>query len=59
MIGVKLYNQYKIWSPEVHPTIEKAIKERVPILEHTGCPTTPNHWKAQPNMSPASIRKPC
>jgi hypothetical protein len=53
MIGVKLYNQYKIWDPAVHPTIEKAIKERVPILEHAGYPTTPEHWKAQPNMSHA------
>mgnify|MGYP003980454231 CR=1 FL=1 len=27
MIGIKLYNQYKLWDPTVHPTIEKAIKD--------------------------------
>ena len=53
MIGIKLYNQYKIWDPAVHPTIEKAIEERVPILEHAGHPTTPENWAAQPNMSDA------
>jgi predicted TIM-barrel fold metal-dependent hydrolase len=53
MIGIKLYNQYKIWDPAVHPVIEKAIEERVPILEHAGYPTSPEGWKAQPNMSHA------
>lgn len=38
MIGVKLYNQYKIWDPAVHPVIEKTIEERIPILEHAGYP---------------------
>ena len=41
MIGIKLYNQYKIWDPAVRPTLEKAIEERVPVLEHAGYPTTP------------------
>ena len=53
MVGIKLYNQYKLWDPTVRPTIEKAIHERVPILEHAGYPTTPEHWEAQPNMSHA------
>ena len=51
MIGVKLYNQYKIWDPAVHPVIEKTIEERVPILEHAGYPTSREGWDAQPNMS--------
>ena len=53
MIGIKLYNQYKIWDPAVYPTIEKAIKETVPILEHAGYPTSPERWAEQPNMSHA------
>ncbi len=53
MIGIKLYNQYKIWDPAVRPTLEKAIEERVPVLEHAGYPTTPESWAAQPNMSHA------
>jgi uncharacterized protein len=53
MIGIKLYNQYKLWDPTVHPTIEKAIKENVPILEHAGYSTTPQYWQEQPNMSHA------
>lgn len=53
MIGIKLYNQYKLWDPAVHPTIEKAIDERIPILEHAGHPSTPENWVAQPNMSDA------
>jgi len=53
MIGVKLYNQYKIWDPAVHNVIEKTIDARVPILEHAGYPTSPEGWQAQPNMSHA------
>ena len=53
MIGIKLYNQYKLWDPAVHPVIEKAIVERVPILMHAGFPTTPEEWAKQPNMSHA------
>ena len=51
MMGIKLYNQYKIWDPATHLVIEKAIEERVPILEHAGYPTSPEGWKAQPNLS--------
>ena len=53
MIGIKLYNQYKIWDPAVHPVLEKAIEERVPILMHAGYPTTAEEWANQPNMSHA------
>ena len=53
MIGIKLYNQYKLWDPAVHPTIERAIRERVPILEHAGHATTPEFRAAQPNISDA------
>lgn len=53
MIGIKLYNQYKIWDSVVHPIIEKAIEEKVPILEHAGYPTTKEEWAKQPNMSHA------
>ena len=54
MSGIKLYNQYKIWDPAVHPTIEKAIYEGVPILEHAGYTTSPELQAAQPNISHAS-----
>ena len=53
MIGIKLYNQYKLWDPAVHPVIEKAIEARVPILEHAGYPTTAEEWARQPRMSHA------
>ena len=53
MMGIKLYNQYKIWDPAVCLTIEKAIEARVPILEHAGYPSTPERWALQPNMSHA------
>jgi uncharacterized protein len=53
MIGIKLYNQYKLWDPAVHPVIEKAIAARVPILEHAGYPTTAAEWARQPNLSHA------
>ena len=53
MIGIKLYNQYKIWDPAVRPTLEKAIEERIPILEHAGYPTSSERWVDQPNMSHA------
>ena len=53
MMGIKLYNQYKIWDPAVHPVLEKAIEERVPVLMHAGYPTTAEGWAEQPNMSHA------
>jgi predicted TIM-barrel fold metal-dependent hydrolase len=36
MIGVKLYNQYKINDPVVFPVIERSIELGVPILSHAG-----------------------
>jgi len=53
MMGIKLYNQYKIWDPAVRATIEKAIQERIPILEHAGYQTTPKYQAQQPNISHA------
>jgi hypothetical protein len=50
MIGIKLYNQYRINDPIVRPIIELAIERRVPILEHAGYPT-PNHRAGQPLIS--------
>ncbi len=54
MIGIKLYNQYKLWDPAVHPVLEKAIEERVPVLEHAGHPTTREFRDEQPNISDAA-----
>ena len=54
MIGIKLYNQYKIWDPAVHPVLERAIAEAVPVLEHAGHPTTREFRDEQPNISDAS-----
>ncbi len=53
MIGIKLYNQYKIWDPAVHAVLEKAIEARVPVLMHAGSLTTAEGWAAQPNLSHA------
>jgi predicted TIM-barrel fold metal-dependent hydrolase len=54
MIGVKLYNQYKIWDPAVYPILEKAIAQRVPVLEHAGHATTREFRDPQPNISDAA-----
>ncbi|MBT3342540.1 MAG: amidohydrolase [Gemmatimonadetes bacterium] len=54
MIGIKLYNQYKIWDPAVHPVLERAIDEAVPVLEHAGHPTTRDFREQQPNISDAA-----
>ena len=53
MMGVKLYNQYKVWDPAVFPVIEKTIREQVPILHHAAYVTEPQGWVEQPNMSHA------
>jgi len=50
MIGIKLYNQYRINDAIVRPIIELAIERRVPILEHAGAPN-PEHKTAQPLIS--------
>ncbi len=54
MIGIKLYNQYKIWDPAVHPVLEKAIDAGVPVLEHAGHATTRIFQDEQPNISDAA-----
>ena len=54
MIGIKLYNQYKIWDPAVHPVLEKAIAEGLPVLEHAGHATTRAFQDQQPNISDAA-----
>ena len=50
MIGIKLYNQYRINDPAVFPVIELAIKRKVPILQHAGKPA-PEGLARQPNIS--------
>jgi len=50
MIGIKLYNQYRINDPAVFPVIELAIDRKVPILEHAGKPA-PEGLARQPNIS--------
>jgi len=53
MMGIKLYNQYRLSDPAVRPTIEKAIRERAPILMHAGY-LSPEHLAKQPNISNAA-----
>jgi predicted TIM-barrel fold metal-dependent hydrolase len=50
MVGIKLYNQYRINDPAVVPVIELAIDRRVPILEHAGKPP-PEGMVRQPLIS--------
>jgi predicted TIM-barrel fold metal-dependent hydrolase len=50
MIGIKLYNQYRINDPVVRPIIELALDRRVPILEHAGAPNA-EHKGGQPLIS--------
>lgn len=50
MVGIKLYNQYRISDPAVFPVIEKAIERKVPILEHAGKPS-PEGLERQPLIS--------
>ncbi len=51
MIGIKLYNQYKISDPAVWPVIELAIERCVPILEHAGYLSSPEDLAQQPLIS--------
>ncbi len=50
MIGIKLYNQYRINHPIVRPIIELAVERRVPILEHAGA-ADPDLKAIQPLIS--------
>jgi predicted TIM-barrel fold metal-dependent hydrolase len=61
MVGIKLYNQYKIWDPAVQPVLEKAIDEGLPVLEHAGHSTTRLFRDQQPNISDAAdfVRAAC
>lgn len=54
MIGIKLYNQYKINDPVLFPLIERAIELGVPILCHAGRLITPADIAAQPLTSHAA-----
>jgi uncharacterized protein len=54
MIGIKLYNQYRLNDPAVHPVIEAAIQRRVPILEHAGYLEAPEFLQQQPLISDGS-----
>jgi len=51
MIGIKLYNQYRISDPAVWPIIQLAMERRVPILEHAGYLSAPEHLEKQPLIS--------
>jgi predicted TIM-barrel fold metal-dependent hydrolase len=54
MVGVKLYNQYKIHDPVVFPIIERTIELGVPILVHAGRLVDPADIAQQPNCSHAA-----
>src|SRR5688500_14657144 len=53
MIGVKLYNQYKINDPVVFPLIERTIELGVPVLSHAGRLITAADIAQQPLTSHA------
>jgi predicted TIM-barrel fold metal-dependent hydrolase len=54
MVGVKLYNQYKINDPVVFPIIERTIELGVPILCHAGRLVTDADIAQQPLTSHAA-----
>jgi predicted TIM-barrel fold metal-dependent hydrolase len=54
MVGVKLYNQYKINDPVVFPVVERTIELGVPILSHAARLVTPSDIAAQPLTSHAA-----
>jgi predicted TIM-barrel fold metal-dependent hydrolase len=54
MIGVKLYNQYKINDPVVFPLIERTIELGVPILVHAARLVTAADIASQPLTSHAA-----
>jgi len=53
MVGVKLYNQYKVNDPVVFPLVERTIELGVPILSHAGRLTDPADLARQPLISHA------
>jgi predicted TIM-barrel fold metal-dependent hydrolase len=54
MVGVKLYNQYKINDPVVFPIVERTIELGVPILSHAGRLVTAADLASQPLTSHAA-----
>ncbi len=50
MVGIKLYNQYRINDPAAFPVIELAVERKVPILQHAGKPA-PEGLERQPLIS--------
>ncbi len=54
MIGIKLYNQYRLSDPVQWPVIERAIERRVPILMHAGFLPAREDLDGQPNISHGS-----
>lgn len=53
MIGIKLYNQYKINTPAVDPVIQKCTELQIPILSHSAYLTDEKSIAAQPRTSHA------
>ncbi len=51
LVGVKLYNQYRINEPVQFPLIERCIELGVPILMHAGYPASPEMRESQPRIS--------
>lgn len=51
MVGIKLYNQYKITDPAVAPILKLAAERRVPVLEHAAYLPAPEHRAEQPLTS--------
>lgn len=54
MVGVKLYNQYKISDPVTFPLIERSIEMGVPVLVHAGRLVDPADLAQQPHTSHAA-----
>jgi predicted TIM-barrel fold metal-dependent hydrolase len=54
MVGVKLYNQYKINDPVVFPLIERTVELGVPVLVHAGRLVTAVDIASQPLTSHAA-----
>jgi predicted TIM-barrel fold metal-dependent hydrolase len=51
MMGVKLYNQYKISDPIVYPIVERCIQAAIPLLSHSAHLTDPKSIALQPKTS--------
>lgn len=51
MIGIKLYNQYRLSDPVQWPVIERAVERSMPILMHAGFLTAREDLDGQPNIS--------